>query len=299
MVDSMIPKSRYLIGFLRLLTVGSTVLLGGCHLDVLEPVGQVGRDESSIIFTATTLMLLVVVPVIVLTLLFARHYRASNTSAKYSPDWEHSNIVAAIMVLVPCSIVACLGTIAWKDSHRLDPYRPLVSAVKPITIDVIALNWKWLFIYPEGNVASVNEVALPTDTPVEFRITSASLMNSFFIPRLGSQVYAMAGMETQLHLIADEPGSYDGISANYSGAGFSDMRFKVIAMSPSAFTRWLADTKEAPALDLMEYDALARPGSVRGVMHFGGVSENLFMHVLHQFHMHSMSVTTTSEGEPQ
>ena len=205
----------------RLLPLWASTLLGGCSFTVLDPKGQIGADERSIIVTATGLMLIVVVPVIVLTLAFAWRYRASNKASVYAPDWAHSTRIEAVVWSVPCAIVAALAVLAWTSSHKLDPYRPIASTAKPITIEVVSLDWKWLFIYPGLHMATVNQIAFPVNVPVNFHITSGSVMNSFFIPQLGGQVYAMAGMQTQLHLIADAAGSYDGISGNYSGAGFS------------------------------------------------------------------------------
>lgn len=216
---------------LKWLSLAPALLLGGCDMTLFNPKGQVGMDERTLIITATLLMLIVVIPVIVMTLAFAWKYRASNTQAEYKPDWHHSNRIEAVVWLVPCVIIAILGWITWESTHKLDPYRPLDSEVKPVTIQAVSLDWKWLFIYPEQGIATVNEIAFPKDTPVNFQITSDSVMNSFFIPQLGSQIYSMAGMMTKLHLIANEEGVFDGISANYSGGGFSGMRFKAIATS--------------------------------------------------------------------
>lgn len=192
----------------RLPPLGAALLLSGCQWVVLDPKGPIGLQERSIIITATVLMLLVVVPVIALILIFAWRYRASNEKADYRPDWSHSNTIEAVVWLIPCLIIAALGVITWRSSHTLDPYRPLDSKVRPLRIDAVALDWKWLFIYPDQRVATVNEVAFPANVPVEFHITSATVMNAFFIPQLGSQIYAMAGMQTELHLLANEPGTY-------------------------------------------------------------------------------------------
>ena len=208
------------------------VMLTGCDaVAILSPKGQIGQDEKTLLITATVLMLLVVIPVIIMTLTFAWKYRASNTKARYEPKWSHSTAIEVVVWSIPCMIVLVLAVLTWRSSHALDPYRPLDSDVKPVTIEAISLDWKWLFIYPEQNVAAVNEMAFPEKTPLNFRITSDSVMNAFFIPQLGTMIYSMAGMETKLHLNAREPGTYAGISANYSGAGFSGMRFKAIATS--------------------------------------------------------------------
>ncbi len=238
-------KHPLLATLTRIFGVGAVMLLGGCNMEILSPKGDIGAQEKTLLFTATGLMLIVVIPVIVMTLAFAWKYRASNTQAEYKPDWHHSNRIEAVVWLVPCVIIAILGWITWESTHKLDPYRPLDSEVKPVTIQAVSLDWKWLFIYPEQGIATVNEIAFPKDTPVNFQITSDSVMNSFFIPQLGSQIYSMAGMMTKLHLIANEEGVFDGISANYSGGGFSGMRFKAIATSEQGFQDWVA--KEAKA----------------------------------------------------
>jgi len=200
------------------------MLLGGCNMEILSPKGDIGIQEKTLLLTATGLMLIVVIPVLIMIVAFAWKYRASNTKADYQPKWAHSTAIEAVVWTVPCIIVAILAVITWRSTHALDPYKPLVSEHKPVTIEVVSLDWKWLFIYPEYDIATVNEIAFPVDVPVNFRITSASVMNSFFIPQLGSQIYSMAGMETKLHLNAREIGTYAGISANYSGGGFSGMR---------------------------------------------------------------------------
>src|SRR6185312_10224301 len=267
----------------RLVPLLAVLLLSGCRWAVLDPKGPVGMQERSIIITATVLMLIVVVPVIALILIFAWRYRASNGKAEYRPNWSHSNRIEAVVWLIPCIIIAALAVITWRTSHSLDPYRPLDSKVKPIRIDAVALDWKWLFIYPDQKVATVNEVAFPANVPVEFHITSATVMNAFFIPQLGSQIYAMAGMQTKLHLIAREAGSYDGLSSNYSGAGFSDMRFKAIATTEQGFRDWLAKAKASAAtLDLPTYQALEQPSEKVPVSYYATVAPGLFEDILHK-----------------
>lgn len=279
---------------LRLLPVAGAVLLGGCDWAILDPKGPIGIQERSIIATATWLMLIIVVPVIYMTFAFAWKYRASNARAQYSPDWDNSRVVAAGMVLVPSAIIICLSVIAWRTSHALDPYRPLDSSAKPVTIEVVALDWKWLFIYPDQQLATVNEIAFPTDVPINFRITSGSVMNSFFIPQLGGQIYAMSGMQTQLRLIANQPGTYDGISANYSGGGFSDMKFKAIATTASGFEEWTRRVKDSPRLlDAAAYTALAKPSEKHGIEYFSIVDRELFNQILTNPGQDPASVSTT------
>ncbi|MCT7377868.1 ubiquinol oxidase subunit II [Chelativorans salis] len=264
------------------LAVGVCLLLGGCSGGVLDPKGQIGADERSIILFATAIMLIVVLPVICMAVAFAWRYRASNRDATYTPEWAQSTRVEAVVWLVPCAIIAALATLTWISAHRLDPYRPIASAAEPVTIDVVALNWKWLFIYPELNIATINEIAFPVDTPVDFRITSGSVMNSFFIPELGSQVYAMAGMETRLSLVAGEAGSYEGISANYSGAGFSDMKFRARAMSPTDFDRWVEDARRSKRpLEVEAYRALEQPSRSAAATYYSSADPHLFQAILH------------------
>lgn len=244
-------------------TVAATAalaLLGGCHSVLLAPQGDVGVQEKHLILIALGLMLLVVIPVIALTLFFAWRYRASNTRATYAPKWAHSTAIEVVVWSIPCVIIVALAVLIWNTTHTLDPYRPLDSKQKPVRVDVVALNWKWLFIYPDYGVASVNELAIPVGTPVDFRLTAESLMNSFFIPQLGSQVYAMSGMQTQLHLIANAPGVYAGRSAAFSGPGFSDMHFDTIATSRADFDAWIANAKASPnVLSRGAYERLAVP----------------------------------------
>lgn len=269
----------------RTLCVSATMLLlAGCNMDILNPKGDIGAQEKTLLLTATGLMLLVVVPVIILTLWFAWKYRASNTKAKYDPTWSHSTAIEVVVWTIPCIIVGILAVLTWKSSHALDPYRPLQSEVKPVEIDVVSLDWKWLFIYPEYKIATVNEIQFPVDTPVNFRITSASVMNSFFIPQLGSQIYSMAGMETKLHLIAREAGTYAGISANYSGAGFSGMRFKAIASSQADFEEWVRNAQASTSKMTPEaYQALVSPSEHEPVAYYSGAEPTMFDGIIYQY----------------
>ena len=280
--ESYVSK-RIFVSALRWSCAGLAVFLAGCNMEVLSPKGDVGMHEKHLILIALGLMSLVVIPVIVLTLWFAWRYRASNTKATYAPKWSHSTKIEAAMWGIPCIIIAILGVITWRSTHALDPYKPLVSDVKPVTIEAVALDWKWLFIYPDYGVASVNQIAFPVDTPLNFKITSATVMNAFFIPQLGSQIYAMHGMQTQLHLIAREAGSYDGLSSNYSGAGFSDMRFTAVATTPQGFRDWLAKAKASAAvLDLPAYRSLEQPSQKVPVSYYATVAPGLFGDILHR-----------------
>ncbi|MDR5740848.1 MULTISPECIES: ubiquinol oxidase subunit II [unclassified Caballeronia] len=270
----------------------ASVCLSGCKLEVLDSKGPIGAAESALIGTATFTMLLVVVPVILLTLIFAWRYRASNKNATYAPKWVHSTAIEVVVWTIPAIIILYLGILTWKTSHELDPYKEIkVENVKPINVEVVALDWKWLFIYPDLGVASVNQLAFPVGTPVNFRITSDSVMNSFFIPQLGGQIYAMAGMQTKLHLLADHAGDYAGISANYSGAGFSDMKFRALAMSQADFDAWVQKVKTAPeGLDMNVYAGVSRPSQKVAVRYFSTVDPKLFNNIVGKYNNGNVAV---------
>ncbi len=274
-----------------------TALLTGCQGGILDPKGQVAADEKSLIITATVLMLLVVIPVIVMTFLFAWKYRASNKDAIYTPKWSHSNKIEAVVWIIPIIIVSCLAVVTWNTTHKLDPYRPLDSDKKPINVQVVAMNWKWLFIYPDLNIATVNQLAFPKNVPVNFRITSDAAMNSFFIPQLGGQIYAMAGMETKLHLIANEAGTYKGMSSNYSGAGFSGMKFNAIATeTPEQFDAWVQKVRAAgKSLNADAYLALAKPSENNPVAFYNMPEPRLFDAVLHKYMAGRQSLAATDD----
>ena len=276
-------KKRYprLFGILPFLGM---LLLSGCNWTLLDPKGQVGIEQRNLILIATGLMLLVVIPVIFMTIAFAWKYRASNKAATYTPDWSHSTKIEVAVWSIPVLIIIALGYVTYLSTHKLDPYRPLDSDVKPVQIDVVALDWKWLFIYPEQGIATVNKIVFPANTPVNFRVTSDAVMNSFFIPGLGGQIYAMAGMTTKLHLIADRNAEMDGISANYSGAGFTGMKFKAIATSQEDFDAWVSEVKKAPKqLEQAEYAALAKPSQNNPVELYSSVTPNLFQTIVDKY----------------
>jgi cytochrome o ubiquinol oxidase subunit 2 len=263
--------------------VGLAPLLGGCQVSLLDPKGPIGADEKSIILLSTGLMLLVVVPVIVMTILFAWRYRASNESATFAPEWAHSNKIELVVWLVPCLIVAVLAMVTWTSTHKLDPYRQIAARAEPLDVDVVSLDWKWLFIYPQLKIASVNELAIPVNVPVRFRLTSSAVMNSFFIPRLGSQIYTMAGMETKLSLMASEAGIYRGISANFSGDGFAGMNFITRAMRQTEFENWVKQVRATPqTLTFAAYHSLSKPSEAVPVAYYGGVAPTLYHDILNQ-----------------
>jgi cytochrome o ubiquinol oxidase subunit 2 len=271
----------------KLLASSCATLLSGCSMVVLDPAGHVAVQEARLLVISTLLMLLIIVPVIVLTLLFAWRYRAGN-DAPYEPDWDHSIQLELVIWSAPLLIIIALGAITWISTHTLNPYRPLdakaaVATVEPIDVQVVALDWKWLFIYPKLGIATVNELAAPVDVPVRFSITSASVMNSFYIPALAGQIYAMPTMETKLHAVINQPGEYRGISANYSGAGFSDMQFQFHGMSAADFDGWVQKAKASgQALGRDVYMQLARPSAPEPPRMFATVAPGLFDAVVNQ-----------------
>ncbi len=231
--------------------------LEGCHTAVLSPAGPIGAAERTILLDALAIMLAIVVPTILATLAFAWWFRDSNKRARHRPDWRYSGRIELIVWSIPALVVFFLGGIAWIGSHLLDPARPLASSAKPLEIQVVSLDWKWLFIYPEQGVASINHLVAPAGVPLHFRITSASVFNVFFVPRLGSEIYSMYGMTTDLNLQADRPGIYPGLSAHFSGDGFSDMAFDLRAVTADQFSAWATATgASGPALDEASYRKL-------------------------------------------
>jgi cytochrome o ubiquinol oxidase subunit 2 len=274
--------------------------LGGCNqLELLNPKGDIGAQERTLILMALGIMLAVVIPVIVLTLAFAWRYRASNTRATYAPKWAHSNAIEAVVWSIPCVIVLFLAVLIWRTTHSLDPYRPLESSMAPVRVEVVALNWKWLFIYPDYGIATVNRLAVPVGTPINFRLTSESMMNSFFIPQLGSQIYAMAGMQTQLHLIADVPGTYAGLSSAFSGPGFSDMHFETLAMPRERFDAWVSQARNAPAaLDDATYRVLEQPSTKAPVTTYARVMPGLFDSIVDRYMAGRMPSMAFNDSAP-
>jgi cytochrome o ubiquinol oxidase subunit 2 len=251
--------------------------LASCREGVLAPHGPIGGAELTILLNATAIMLAVVIPVILLTIAFAWWFRAGNTRARYLPTWEYSGRIEMIVWSIPTLVIVFLGGIAWISSHDLDPPRAIEATAAPLDVEVVSLDWKWLFIYPGQAIASVNRLVVPVGVPVRFRLTSASVMNSFFVPELGSQIYTMPGMTTQLNLLADQAGVYKGISAQFSGDGFSDMRFELAAVPADQFASWVASTKaQGQKLDPASYAILAQPSKAVVPATYAPVAEGLF-----------------------
>jgi cytochrome o ubiquinol oxidase subunit II len=267
----------------RVLSLGTTALLGGCNAIVLDPQGSVGIAEKTILIDSVAIMLTIVVPTIAATLAFAWWFRASNTRATYLPDFSYSGRIELIVWAIPLLVIMLLGGVAWIGSHDLDPAKPLASDEPPLEIQAVSLDWKWLFIYPSQRVASVNQLVVPTGVPIHFSLTSASVMNAFFIPQLGSMIYTMNGMTTQLNLRADAPGTFLGMSSHFSGDGFSDMHFDVQAVSAERFAAWLDATRNTgPTLDAASYAALAKQSVNTSPFTYRATDPELFQQIVMQ-----------------
>lgn len=264
--------------------------LSACGAVVLDPAGDVAAQQRDLLVISTLLMLLIIVPVMGLIVFFAWKYRASNREARYEPDWDHSTHLELAIWSAPLMIIICLGALTWAGTHLLDPYRPLdrikagqaaQAHVEPLQVNVVALDWKWLFIYPQYGIATVNELAAPVDRPIRFHITSSSVMNSFYIPALAGQIYAMPGMETRLHGVINHTGEFEGFSANYSGAGFSDMKFVFHGLDEAGFDRWVEGARSGgQVLDRARYLDLERPSEKTPVMRFGRIDGQLWDAIL-------------------
>ena len=296
MPNPYMPKSHI---FARLATVfrrsaapaALLALLGGCNAVVLSPSGDIAAQQRDLIIIATVLMLIIIIPVMVLTVVFAKRYHDSKDE-DYDPDWDHSTSLELVIWAAPLLIIICLGAVTWTGTHRLDPYRPIdrihanqavTKDMKPLDVQVVALDWKWLFIYPEYGIATVNQVAAPVNRPVTFHLTSTSVMNSFYIPALAGQIYAMPGMETKLNAVINKPGNYEGFSANFSGDGFSHMRFRFYGMSDAKFGTWLGQVRSANGqLNRTNYLKLAKPSEDVPVIRFAGVDSDLYDAILNR-----------------
>jgi cytochrome o ubiquinol oxidase subunit II len=278
-------EARSRVGLaLRLGGLLLTLALAGCQPNVLDPQGEVGRGNATILIDSVVIMLAIVVPTGIAALAFAWWFRASNTRAIHLPEFEYSGRVELVTWSIPLLTIMLLGGVIWIGSHDLDPARPLVSKEPTLEVQVVALDWKWLFIYPEQKVASVNRLVIPAARPVHFAITSASVMNAFFIPDLGSMIYAMNRMQTNLNLIADGPGQFMGISAMFSGDGFADMHFNVDSMPPDQFKAWADQTRTSggKTLDSDAYKELSKPSSKVAPFAFSDIEPDLFQKILTQ-----------------
>jgi cytochrome o ubiquinol oxidase subunit 2 len=265
---------RYLV--LAVILLGAATL-GGCGEGVLDPQGPIASAERQIMFNSLGIMLAIVIPTILATLGVAYWFRASNTRARYMPEFTYSGRLEILVWSIPIMTVLLVGGVAWVGSYDLDPPKAIASAVKPVRVQVVSLDWKWLFIYPDQGIATVNQLTVPVGTPISFELTSAGVMNSFFVPQLAGQIYTMAGMVTRLHLLADHAGTYRGISSNFSGDGFSDMHFDVDAVSPEQFAQWVTAARNSgPLLDARAYADLAKPSQAVAPFTYRAVAPGLF-----------------------
>src|ERR1700741_1384886 len=275
------------------------VARGVCSEGVLDPKGPIASAERLILFNSVGIMLAIVIPTILAILAVAIWFRASNERASYLPDFEYSGRLELLVWSIPAMTVLLVGGVAWVGAHDLDPGNPISSTVKPVNVQVVSLDWKWLFIYPEQGIASVNKLVVPVGTPINFELTSSSVMNSFFVPQLGSQIYTMSGMATRLHLQADHLGTYPGLSTMFSGDGFSDMRFTVDAVTDDGFAQWVRQTGETGSvLDKRAYANLVEPRKAVVPFTYRAVTPDLFSSIVNAgvgTQETSLSICSTSQ----
>ena len=253
-----------------------SLLTAACNRGILDPVGPVGAQEKQILINSTAIMLAIIIPTMIATVAFAWWFRRGNKKATYRPDWEYSGAIEMVVWAIPALTIMLLGGITWISSHDLDPGKPLKSANPAINVQVVSLDWKWLFIYPDQGIATVNQLVVPAGTPINFRLTSATVWNAFFVPQMGSMIYTMPGMATRLNLQADRQGEYEGISAHFSGDGFPGMQFKVQAIPADQFAMWAQGARGNPPLDGKAYAELAKPSSYVKPITYGSVAPGLF-----------------------
>jgi len=267
------------------------------NIAVLQPAGIVGQKEKHLMVLATLLCMIVIIPVFAMTIFIALKYREGNKSAKYQPSWDHNLKIESVWWGIPLIIITILAVVAWNSSHDLDPFKSLSSTAKPLSVQVVALPWKWLFIYPEQDISTVNYLEIPLNRPVDFQITADAPMNSFWIPQLGGQIYAMSGMSTQLHLMADKPGVYIGRSANISGRGFAGMQFDTKAVPVGDFSNWVAGVKDSPKkLTFDNYAKLALESENNPVAYYSGNAENLYDNIIMKYMMPGHQMGSPSDN---
>jgi len=275
---------------LRGLLLLPLALLAGCHLALISPSGDVARQQSDIMIITTAIIMLIVGPVLVAIGVIAWRYRSSNKNARYDAHWDHSPQLELLVWAAPVLIIVAVGAITWIGTHQLDPYRrldrvaagkPVAADVKPLEVDVVSLRWKWLFFYPQYGIATVNQLAAPVDVPIHFKLTSDEMMDAFSVPDLAGMIYTMPGMQTVLHAVINKPGQYPGFSANYSGAGFTDMRFTFEGMSQQDFDQWVAKARDGGgALDIQAYDQLRQPERNVPARSWASFEPDLFRRIL-------------------
>lgn len=275
-----------------LLVAPLAVLLAGCHMVLLNPAGDVARQESDLMIASVVLCCIIIVPVLIAIGVIAYRYRASRTDRTYEPDWDHSASLELLIWAAPLLIIIALGAMTWIGTHTLDPYRslgrvsskqPISKDVKPLHVDVVSMEWKWLFFYPQYGIATVNQLAAPVNVPIDFDITSQTMMDGFFIPTLAGQVYSMPGMQTQMHAVINKPGNYRGFSANYSGHGFTDMRFRFLGMTAANFKKWVEKVKSTgKPLSNAAYTQLSKPTRAEPVHYYSSYVAGLYNRILNR-----------------
>ena len=253
------------------------LLLASCNRGILDPVGPVAAQEKQLLINSTAIMLAIIIPTMIATVAFAWWFRRGNKKATYRPNWEYSGAIELVVWSIPALTIMLLGGITWIASHDLDPAKPLKSSVPPLKVEVVSLDWKWLFIYPDEGIATVNQLVVPAGTPISFRLTSATVWNSFFVPQMGTMIYTMPRMATRLNLQADRPGAYDGLSAHFSGDGFPGMGFKAQVLPPDQFALWAQGALgKGQVLDAKTYANLSKPSSYVKPITYGAVAPGLF-----------------------
>lgn len=283
--------AKRLRGLLLLLPA---LMLSGCDLVLLHPAGDVARQQSDLMIASVILMSLIIVPVLIAIGVIAWRYRATNknTETEYDPDWDHSSQFELVVWAAPLLIIIVLGAMTWIGTHQLDPYRaltridarrPLASDVQPLEVEVVSLDWKWLFFYPQYGIATVNQLAAPVDTPIHFKLTSTETMNAFFVPSLSGMIYSMPGMQTVLNAVINKSGDFDGFSSNYSGEGFTDMRFRFLGMSQRDFSQWVAKVRASGSdLDTRAFNQLNQPSRAEPVHYYARFDADLYQRILNQ-----------------
>ena len=275
-----------------LLLIAPALMLSGCHLVLLHPAGDVARQQSHLMIASVILMSLIIVPVLVAIGVIAWRYRATNKEAIYDADWDHSTVFELVVWAAPLLIIIALGAMTWIGTHQLDPYRsltrvdahhPLAADVKPLQVEVVSLDWKWLFFYPQYGIATVNELAAPVDLPIHFKLTSTETMNAFYVPTLAGMIYSMPGMQTVLNAVINKPGDFAGFSSNYSGHGFTDMRFRFHGMTPQDFSQWVAKVRASgTVLDTATFDRLDQPSRAEPVHYYARFDADLYQRILNR-----------------
>lgn len=282
-------KLKIILGVLLVVSViaAFAAYLRTVNIEVLNPKGTIASKQKDLIVFAAALSLLVVIPVYALAFTFLIKYKETNKKATYKPDWDSDIRLETVWWGIPITLILILSIVTWNSSHALDPFKPLNSTATPLEVQVVALQWKWLFIYPEQHVATVNYAQIPTNRPINFTITSDAPMNSFWVPQLGGQIYAMSGMSTQLHLMASETGSYNGSSANISGAGFAGMTFKVNATNQSEFDNWVTWAHQSQDfLNTESYALLAAPSQNNWPATYAPVQQGLYDTIIAKYMLH-------------